>query len=67
MCGPEVGVVDRVDLPNLPLKYGSNMTSRSEVIEITVINFLGEKLGNSPPLSPPFVVFSIRNKRNGPS
>jgi len=54
-----VGVVKvRVDLPDLPLKYGPDTTSRSEVIEFTVNDFFGENLGNSPPLSPPLVVFS---------
>jgi len=32
----------RVDLPDLPLKYGPDTTSRFEVIEFTVIDFLGK-------------------------
>jgi len=46
ICGLDVGVVVpgnvRVDLPDLPLKYGPDTTSRSEVIEFTVIDFLGK-------------------------
>jgi len=57
----------QIDLPDLPLQYGSGTTSRSEVIELKVNYFFGKKLGNSPPLSPPLVVSSIREKRNGPS
>jgi len=57
----------RVNLPDLPLKYGPDTTSRSEVIEFTVIDFLGEKLGNLPPLSPPLVVFGNRKNTTAPN
>jgi len=71
MCGPEVawstpGTI-RVDLPDLPLKYGPDTTCRSEVIEFKVIDFFGEKLGNSLPLSPPLVVYSNRKNATAPA
>jgi len=53
-----------VDLPDLPLKYEPNMTSRSKVIEFTVNDFLGKKWVNSPPLSPPLVVLVLAKERD---
>jgi len=70
ICGPEGGRPPgnvRVNLPDLLFKYGPDTTSRSEVIEFTVIVFLGEKLGNLPPLSPLLVIFGNSKKRNGSS
>jgi len=66
--GPEVGVVNPWGtsgfLPDHPLKYGADTTSRSEVIEFTINDFFGEKWGNSPPLSPPLVVLVIAKERD---
>jgi len=53
-----------VDLPDLPLKYGADTTSRSEVIDFTVNDFFVEKWGNYPPPSPPLVV-SVTDRRVG--
>jgi len=35
----------RVELPDLSIKYGSDTTSRSEVIDFTIKDFLREMLG----------------------
>jgi len=57
----------RVDLFDVPLKYGPDTTSRSEVIEFTVSDFLGAKWVYSLRLSPPLVVFSNSKEHNGRS
>jgi len=57
----------RVDLPDLPLKYGPDTTSRSEFIEFNVIDFLGETLGKSPPLSPLLLFLAIEKNATAPS
>jgi len=57
----------RIGLPDLPLKYGLDTISRSEVIELTVFDFLGEKLGNSPPLSPLLLFLAIEKNVTPPA
>jgi len=63
MFGPEVGVADPRGMSGLTSrrspKIWTRTISRSKVTEFTINDLFEEKLGNSPPLSPPLVVLLL--------